>query len=609
MRCEPLGMATIVKPSATSMASANTYFYIPAEIVARKDPGGDRVDIRKGLSKRLNGRNGERDALLDEVTAARHHLLQLISPSKLPVPDVGDVTTALNAYMALLWPLVEDADKATGGGAGKSRDTSAGNMASASDADAGGGKDKAVDATAENREGHAGAAKPDGVTSPATSQHRADSSLRHEINWPWYCIPLLQKQELHEARDTQYELTSALLAVAGWCMGKAATVADESMGERGLDETQLKIVFLALRTAAGLYQHCADVETRLLGDAGNDGAEYRQETLTALASLCLADAQAVSIERAVRSGHDHALIVGLCVDVGAVMDDAVRMLDTANVAHMASVEKLRAYCLCKKSMYLSLAHIHKGLEAFAQDKAAEGLASAAAAVKLANQTVTDTRQFDKCAPRGRKLADTHYVNHLTHCIHGTEANFQRLNSVIYFKKALEETPVLGPAKRLAKAVPWSMPGAHSSWTPSILHAFTKLKASDVPAPPSKTATDATKAGTEGQAGGMPGQPEATEQERKFSCWRALTLAVIMPLIVLLWLVGALVWILLLPVKVFCCPVGMLAQAVWDVVYTLLRLPLNGIRWATGGDWHKPPAAESETGAANANAKKDVMQRT
>ncbi len=48
-------------------------------------------------------------------------------------------------------------------------------------------------------------------------------------------------------------------------------------------------------------------------------------------------------------------------------------------------------------------------------------------------------------------------------------------------------------------------------------------------------------------------------------WQWLLVIVAMPLLLIVSLVGAVVWVLLLPLKCFCCPIGCAAQLIWNVV--------------------------------------------
>ena len=70
----------------------------------------------------------------------------------------------------------------------------------------------------------------------------------------------------------------------------------------------------------------------------------------------------------------------------------------------------------------------------------------------------------------------------------------------------------------------------------------------------------------------------------------LLVFIAMPLLLIISLVGAVVWLLLLPLKCCCCPLGCAAQLVWSVVEWILKAPFRAMLWASGKPWQpqKPP---------------------
>lgn len=73
-------------------------------------------------------------------------------------------------------------------------------------------------------------------------------------------------------------------------------------------------------------------------------------------------------------------------------------------------------------------------------------------------------------------------------------------------------------------------------------------------------------------------------------WRWLLVIVAAPVLLVLTLVGAVVWIVLLPVKICCCPIGFAAQLAWDALEWLVKAPFRAMLWASGKPW-RPDRAE------------------
>ena len=77
--------------------------------------------------------------------------------------------------------------------------------------------------------------------------------------------------------------------------------------------------------------------------------------------------------------------------------------------------------------------------------------------------------------------------------------------------------------------------------------------------------------------------------------RGLALVVAVPALVLISVVGALVWLVCVPLRCVCpcLPVGL----AWWAVEWALKAPFRGLLWATGGDWH--PGAPPGDGGGEA----------
>ncbi len=86
---------------------------------------------------------------------------------------------------------------------------------------------------------------------------------------------------------------------------------------------------------------------------------------------------------------------------------------------------------------------------------------------------------------------------------------------------------------------------------------------------------------EGEGGRDGGAPRPRREGRGSSCLRWTAACVCMPLLALISVLGALVWVLLLPCKLICCPCGALLQAAWNVMEWMLKAPLHAIQWAAG----------------------------
>ena len=111
----------------------------------------------------------------------------------------------------------------------------------------------------------------------------------------------------------------------------------------------------------------------------------------------------------------------------------------------------------------------------------------------------------------------------------------------------------------------------------------------------------SRAGTSHVVASQPGQSDGSQQAGvsddqgggNTACWRWLLVIVALPLLAIISVVGIVVWIVLLPLKCFCCPIGMVAQLIWDVFEWLIKAPLRGLLWASGKPWKPMQASKFE----------------
>lgn len=83
-----------------------------------------------------------------------------------------------------------------------------------------------------------------------------------------------------------------------------------------------------------------------------------------------------------------------------------------------------------------------------------------------------------------------------------------------------------------------------------------------------------------------GVTEMHQGEEKASCWRWLLVIVAMPFLALFTVVGLVVWLVLLPLKIICCPIGCLIQIMADLVEYVLKAPFKALLWASGKPYKK-----------------------
>ena len=183
---------------------------------------------------------------------------------------------------------------------------------------------------------------------------------------------------------------------------------------------------------------------------------------------------------------------------------------------------------------------------------------------------------------------------------------KRENDTIYYKNVPEELPNPPEPKRLATPTEYQLPAPSLAVSEgiastcyaqpaqgSMVYSTTGL-ASDQPS----TSMPRARQVIASQPGQQPGPQQAADRDQEVpsdtACWRWLLVVIALPLLAIISLVGAVVWIVLLPLKCCCCPVGMVAQLVWDAFEWMIKAPLRGLLWASGKPWKPIKTPPQET---------------
>ena len=172
---------------------------------------------------------------------------------------------------------------------------------------------------------------------------------------------------------------------------------------------------------------------------------------------------------------------------------------------------------------------------------------------------------------------------------------ERERSTIYYQHVATEMPEMPPAKRIAVAAAWSLSLPASEVAEGAASCFevnrvqkAQAEATEVAARPSEALLPAASELPAQEKNGNAGN----HQESSPACWRWLLVILAMPFLVLISLVGLIVWVILLPVKCFCCPCGCAIQLIYNAFEWLLKAPFRALLWASGKPW-KPQGPSKE----------------
>lgn len=178
---------------------------------------------------------------------------------------------------------------------------------------------------------------------------------------------------------------------------------------------------------------------------------------------------------------------------------------------------------------------------------------------------------------------------------------KRENDTIYYNHIPDELPSPPEPKRLVTPTEYQLAApslALSEGVASTCYAQSSLGGGSASLAPQQPG--ASIVGSKQFMASQLGQPPAElstsatghEGTTDTACWRWLLVIIALPLLAIISVVGVVVWIVLLPLKCCCCPVGMISQLVWDAFEWMIKAPLRGLLWASGKPW-KPTKTSNE----------------
>lgn len=430
-----------------------------------------------------------------------------------------------------------------------------------------------------------------------------NSKLRTAVHFTW--TDCLLAPGSFTLQDAVYELASLLTAVAVVRIGGAVALC-----RTGEVRTFLSVeVYKLMREAAGLFRALHSSALPLLGLSPS--LDCSTQVVSALELHCLAEAQSITVLRAFKKGNQPGLVAGLAADTSQLYKSASLILDGCVYACATGGHgnKLRAYLRYKAAVFKAYQMVFAARVHLASKQAGAALRCCKEAQREAAAALVAATEYDAAAPQTPKDERANFDEELSTCMRDTMAAAERDNKA-YMQHVPAQVPELPAAQRLVAVSPWTWPPpAPLLLDNRVEHCFVDA-AKGQTAPASASVIPGTFDGTakdqEGPAAGN-GQAAADSGSANSSSnngsewWRWLLVFIAAPVLVVISLVGAIVWLVLLPLKCLCCPIGCAAQLAWDCVEWLMKAPFRAILWASGKPWRPdvqqrpdaPPRLEAE----------------
>ncbi|XP_075451664.1 BRO1 domain-containing protein BROX-like [Ascaphus truei] len=297
-----------------------------------------------------------------------------------------------------------------------------------------------------------------------------DTKLRYIQNFKW--TDTLQGNIPSAQQDAVFELVSMGFNVALWYTKFSSRLA----GKEDITEEEAKEVHRSLKVAAGIFKHLKENHIPKLITAIEKGRDLESRVIDAYIIQCQAEAQEVTIARAIELKHNPSLIAALAYETAnyyQTVDHTLSSLDPVCIA------KLRKYTQLKMCFYMAYSFCYHGQTLLSSDKCGEAIRSLQEAQKFYGKAETLCKEYGQTKGPGTTAKPSGHVFFikLGSLVKNTLAKCERENGFIYFQKVPPEAPelVLKANYGLVEPVPFEFPALSPVWTEETHAAFDLTK--------------------------------------------------------------------------------------------------------------------------------------
>ncbi|XP_055926236.1 BRO1 domain-containing protein BROX-like [Argiope bruennichi] len=319
----------------------------------------------------------------------------------------------------------------------------------------------------------------------APDEKGGESKLRYATRFRW-TQTLLSNTPIAQ-QDAVFELVSICQNVGIWLMKHAAMIAGKD--EISMDEA--KEVHKCLRKAAGIFSAMQEKYIGSLLLKTEPASDLDSSVVNAYISQCTAEAQEVTIARAIELKHAPSLISALANETSRMYSAGANYLNKLNPS---KVGKWKKYFELKSTFYLAYAYCYSGENLLAQEKCGDAIRSLqesekcyATANKLSKEYVTLKGPGVSAKP------DNHlFFRKLGPIIKRILEKCERENGFIFHQKIpAEPVPLeIKATYGLVSPEEFLLPSINSLWTPVAYAAFDSSKHNPNDAAHSKSAMKA-----------------------------------------------------------------------------------------------------------------------
>ncbi|KAL2082722.1 hypothetical protein ACEWY4_022540 [Coilia grayii] len=297
-----------------------------------------------------------------------------------------------------------------------------------------------------------------------------ENKLRFIQNFKW--TDTLQGNAASAQQDAVFELVSMGFNVALWHTKYASRLA----GKENVTEDEAKIVHKSLKIAAGIFKHLKDIHIPRLITPAEKGRDLEPRVIDAYIVQCQAEAQEVTIARAIELKHNANLIAALAFETANFYQRADHTLNTLDPDYSS---KWRKYLQLKQLFYMAYAYCYHGQTLLASDKCGEAIRSLQEAERCYSRAEALCKEYRQTKGPGTtaKPSEQLFFLKLGGLIKNTLEKCQRENGFIYFHKVPAEAPSLElkASYGLAEPITFEFPSVSDLCTPEVYATFDLTK--------------------------------------------------------------------------------------------------------------------------------------
>ncbi|KAK4324073.1 hypothetical protein Pmani_005258 [Petrolisthes manimaculis] len=308
------------------------------------------------------------------------------------------------------------------------------------------------------------------------------SKIRHALRFRWTHSMLSNTPESHY--DAIFEMVSVLQNTAFWYMKHASKIA----AQEDVSMEEAKQVHRSLRRGAGLLKYAQEEWVSRLLESPSSGSDSDPRVHTAYLNQATAEAQEVTIARAIELNHNAALVSALSNQTSKMFTtaaDSIASLDEKKFGHWTTYLRLKA------AFYATYAYNYAGQNLLNQDKCGEAIRALQEAQKKYEEAGVLCKEYSQVkGPGTQAKPEKHqFYRRLAPIIARTLEKCERENGMIYHQKVPYDPSELELKATYGLVAPedYTIPPHAPLWSPVTYAAFdlTKNNADD-PASKSKT---------------------------------------------------------------------------------------------------------------------------